>query len=172
MTVNLALAYDECKDVITQVVGKFAVTHGGEPDELLSEAHYHFTRAVLRYDPGKGPLRQWIRFYVATELLEGADKIAYRKNILSRTYPDLTEHPDYRRPGIEGLLAQLGDDSRLVALLALLPSPYLMGAAMKDYHGGGKAWSIRYALIEVLSQMGWTAARITESFKEIREALQ
>ena len=84
---------------------------------------------------------------------------------------DLFELEEQTRFDLDRFASELSDDARTVAKLVCDPPTDIKLTAHAGY-GLNSPTSIKKALIEFLGDLGWTARRIGESFREIGEALR
>jgi hypothetical protein len=144
-------------------------------DEARSTAGLAFADAYERWD-GSTAFTTWV-WWCVYHALRRITFAHYDDRLQSNTLSSRVEHEDdepkqliiepvCRAPSLlESVINEVGDDSRLVIQL-LLETP-------KDIRFGRKSDRIRIRrdIRSKLSDMGWTFARIIESFSEIKEVL-
>ena len=151
--------YHLMKKLIYKTVHLFQRKHGGDFEELLSEAHYHYSRAINNYDPnGSYKLSSHIYLYVWNGLLDTWRTQANRQRSLPRSYDyDLESFVECERFDMDKFCIDLSPDAEIM----VRQIPLIDGSPRN------KAW----AVAEYFLDMGWSATRIAESFQEILEAL-
>jgi hypothetical protein len=162
--------YEDSLGTLGRAVRGFARTHGGETEELAAEARLHFVRACGRYD-GRVPFDKYLGYFVRKNLLESARKIARRSARLPRAVVVLEDLPGREPPrefSVAGLAEELSQDAKII--LALVFDHQTRGDAARR-QGGLMPHNYRKAVQSRLRKLGWAWDRITESFREIREAL-
>jgi hypothetical protein len=152
--------YEDVRDDVTRVAGAFARSRGLDFDEVRQEAGLAFVEAYGRYQTRGGKARgtfgRYAVFYVRKRLLTNARTQARRERLLGVRLP-MAELPPTRQDGLKAVFEGLGHDARTVVDLAL-------GA-------DGRPRSVRAFVRRRLADMGWAAARVAESFEEVRRAL-
>lgn len=159
--------FAEMEQKIVAWVRRFERTKGGQFTELLSIAYDAFMHASRTYRPEKGPYEHWLKFTVWTEMLEVLRKDMGRNNRLPRRALDFANYAAKSHFDSEVFVNELTSDAAIVARLAL-ESPAELG------HAGRSPNPVRRrgAIEAFLARLGWAAERISDSFTEIREALQ
>lgn len=155
------VAYAENRVRIKHVVNKFAQNKGGDPEELLSEAHEHFMTALRTYRDDKGTqLSTWIYFTVHHGLLESHRKEAGRASHRRQESVDFSEQPR-RGFDLDGFVEDLSPDAEIVVRLAL--------TAGRRY---SQMRTARRAAAVKLLRRGWSGRRIAAAFEEVKAALR
>lgn len=163
--------YDEVKGLIEGLVKKFQYRHGGEFDELMGEASILYTELYRNYQR-KYPFEQAIKFVVWKGLLSKARKIASRNSNLPRLHvEDLGGMVDRHHFDFERFKFEVSEDAATVAKIAV-ECPERVEALAMQRRGLNSPSSMRAAITIYLRDLGWTAARIAESFLEIGSALK
>lgn len=178
--------YKEVERLIYWTVHKFINRYGGDFEEFLGEANWIFSELTSpnskhyypnRPNPKNGKFTNWLQFSIYTTLLE-KQRESLRKQKLSKIVSldpvediwepleNLPEHKD--KFMLSEFIEELSEDARIVAMLAL-DTP--VGLTRIMVNKGGTGTQRRTVLRSYLKELGWTAARITESFYEIREML-
>ncbi len=134
---------------IVNVTGRYWRGHGGDLEEMMSEAFYHGARALQSYDPEKGELGKWLSFSVWTGLAETRRKELSRGKHRSTMPPVCADHPRWGEWCLT-LAGELGDDAAAL-VRAALESP-------------GEA-------IAAMAESGWSGPRLLAAIEEVKEAL-
>ncbi len=140
-----------------------------DEDELLIEAELAYVRATQTWQEGKIEFCSYLSVCVDRALKQfwktwnrqprgmGADKAdRHQENKNERTDPADRHHFDFG-----GFLNEVSSDAREVISLVLKQE----GGAAQNRHARKRL------LKETLKDIGWTAGRIAQCWKEIREAL-
>lgn len=177
-----ALAYDAACETFQDVerllyatIHRFMKRYGtyvGTFDDLKSEAYVVFCLVNQDYESDQGPtFAQYLRWKLWRHLIELV-RTKTRKN---------NQHPreafDERMPApskgdgfcMESFLRSLSVDARIMVTVALTePGDIRLAIAQR---GRATPRNVRAAIREFLSDIGWTASQITNTFNEIRRAL-
>lgn len=148
--------YEDVQPMIHRTCESFQQRKGGRISEQNEEAIDHFLKAHAAYDPSRAGYTTWIWWGIWHGLMESQRTAARRAARYEGAIPD--DLPDRTGFDLRGFLSDLSHDAATVARLAL-------EASNRDCR------SKRRSVVEFLGSIGWTAARIAESFSEIREAL-
>ena len=160
-------AYDQSKASIYSLCHRF-IGQGWSFDDLLSEAHEAFTVAYHNYDPTKSKLNTWVHNSVCYAIMEQQRLRRRRHAKLAQAGIDLEMIAQAKEGfNIQQLLNQVSGDAAFILKLALEPPPPLA----ESIGPVGSSKKHRTALHYYLTEMGWCAMRIAETFNEIREAL-
>lgn len=181
--------YEDVRLLIFDTVHKFHRSYGGDFEELVGDAHLIFMEVYNNFDPGRGTkFSTWLRLKIWYGLLEKARAQAKRRkglhdravdqtdkrmssiNLTDISCIDLTNIPAVNQPTFSLLdfisEREISKDAVIVVNLVLNPPPGLG----KIFEKSG--WKrVRGCLREYLRGLGWTVARISESFSEIRQVL-
>jgi hypothetical protein len=174
MTTNKQMerAYITVRPTIIKVCKSFRRQYGGELDELVSEAHYHFVNIFLTHDPDRQDLEQDVAWRVFKRLLESRTKNARRRRLLNPE--QLTEYNAWTEPvkyfDLEGFLNSLDGDAKQV-VKAVLNEPIDVQLEIAQRPGGRTPTTTRRAVVQYLRDLRWSAQQIRQSFSAIREAL-
>lgn len=170
--------YEDVKENVDNAVRRFYRRYRStvpwlDPQELQSQARELFVTAFRTYQPGRTLFPQWVEYRVFKGLLEDMRKHVFRHNRLPRLHGEqssfIAEQPS--RPAfLPDFLEGLSNDAQLVVKLALDPPPDVKLATLERGKDNDK--NLRKALWEFLGDLGWAAKRVTESFEEIKRALQ
>lgn len=158
-------AYKDVKPLICHTVQRFQKRYGGDREELLAEANYHFVQAYHSYRPGVGKLSGWVQYKVYRELLETVRTQARRNACISRQEVMMETVAQKRERLLPTLLNEVSDDAR--AVLSLTIGPHLH-TLMKERSSPQQK---RRLLGHFLLQLGWSGRQIVDTFREIQEAL-
>lgn len=179
MTTTEIIAWQQHAPAIGRQVERFCRRYGIDLDDCQSIAHEAFLKAIRSHDPARGRLLPRLHAIVHFDLLkhlkrrEGYGRGDWHERQIT---PERTNTPaaalDRPAPGrqhwLTDFLDGLSQDARLVAG-AVLDAPtellYEMG-----WQPDGEVWQ-RHGVFRWLRGLGWAAVRISETFKEIREAL-
>ena len=167
-TVTITDDYQSVRPLLYQLCRRFHARHGGEWDELVSEANECFTVAWHSYQPAKGKLTTWVHWKVWHGLLEGHRSRA--KQHSRRIDLDMARLPSRKRFDLHELVQEVSDDAAAVIELTV-GTPMELLLECRCLQRKPKASSVRAALVDFLLDTGWSAARILETFREIREVL-
>lgn len=160
---NATEAYESVKDVIVKAAQSFKRRHGGDLDELVQEASLYFIYAFRSFKAEKGAFPMWVRGVCWRGLQNTAKDIAVDRLYLSRR-----EMPDdvggkEENHYVQDLIKDLSPDAAEMVEMIIRHSDHKITKT--------KVKQKRTHLISLLFDLGWPAARILESFKEIRKAL-
>ena len=165
-------AYEQVKNLIYDTVWKFKRRYGGDFEELLSDANYHFIEAWNDYDPDYGTkLSTFVRNAIWFNLIDQLRRKATRDRhiMVSSVTIENQGYTQTRNDPIGDLADELTEDAKTVLEL-VLNSPAEISAAI--WTKGGQPRNFRSCIRTYLQRLGWTAARVTESFDEIRQAIK
>lgn len=157
-TARMAEEYKASEQTIIAAVGAFVARYGGHFDELVAEADHAFFICSQRGEIDD--IYRWV-FY---ELLD-----TYRRDLTkSQTlkFMDLQEdvHAETELPPAYD---DLGSDAEICVQLALNPPPCLRARAERK---GGTPRNYKSTIREHLQACGWSSARITNAFEEVKAA--
>lgn len=167
--------YPLVDDLLWKLVFKFVRKHGGDRDEVRQNAEYQFVQAIHKYEPRRGPIENWIKFFVYRELQSDDRTERRRAHLLPRSKDVVLEDlpgDELSLSPLEDLLCRLGEDAAtIVRLVFETPKQVEEDIKRRDETKGVSPTNIRTALRSYLRGVGWAASRISESFGEIRAAL-
>lgn len=158
----VATTYVDTEQFIFKVVHEFIAKYGGNFEDLVEHAGLCFMKAYLQFDPSRANFLTCLRWKVWRNLQElYRQRARHNKVSFIEFDPEVNVTP--KQFSRLEFLDNLSEDARLVAVLAmdtaweLQPSPQAVRALLREY----------------LKQpaIGWGAARIKQSFMEIRQAL-
>jgi len=166
-------SYRDLKGMLSHIANGFISRYNTDADETHREAQFALFKWYAEYDINVGVrFSTYIYGKVWNHLLEW-HRTMIRRHILGprENGYDLEQHVTNRNPyWLTEFLDELSDDARLVANMAITTPNDLKICLVA--RRGNTPTVIRSALSEVLTDLGWTAARIAESFTEIGEALR
>lgn len=171
-TIAIAETHADVHGLIVDTARRFRDSHGGEIEELIAEARLCFMLAYQDWNPASSSFTHWVRQKIWFGLLDTARRHAKRaERFPLQPDAELGDVP-CRAAGWElgSFLGELGADARLVAELAIDP-PVDVRLSAAQRRGEHNPRSIRLALVEYLTDLGWSSARVAESFDEIAENL-
>lgn len=152
---------------------------GREPAEAFAEASALFVEACQKWDPERGPVENWVNFFVSRELIE-IQRCSARRN---RIAPRETEPVDFDAVPTEDPLpfireevtSKLDEDAKLVVNLVLeTPKEMLKMLRTRRKHltrSEPEEIGVRTVLRSYLQDLGWGLNRIRSTFAQITSAL-
>lgn len=168
--------YKSIKNMLGHIAHQFSKKHGGDVDELFSEASYVFCLAYPKWDEEKSKLTTFMYHSIWRRLIQ------YRKNQCKKQMCQFSQNekeeataaeiPDYERTSgfeVGNFLEQLGEDARTVVKILLNPPQRLRNNAEAK---GGQNRNWGSSLRELLKDLAWTKEKIQEAFEEVGEALE
>lgn len=137
-------------------------------DEALSSANEAYARAYHHYDPAAGAsfptyIYNEVRYALLNRIRDDSNR-CNRVAVDSRPAEAAPARAGYR---LERLMVDLSDDARLVMRL-VIDSPDELGSVLTARSPSRS----RRGLWKYLRGLGWTMGRVSESFEELREALE
>lgn len=181
----IATTYEDNKEMLDKIAKHFYYKHGGNFEDLRSEANEYFMECYKKYqdevvvgnentrkDKNEySPFSIYLRQKVNFKFLDKARSIVTkRKGHLQEFGFDTEWLEDKKYFSIESWMADLSDDAKLVANLAIDPPPDVkLTAKTNDAEDFGL--DIRAGIVSYLHDIGWSGRRIWKSFDEIKEAL-
>lgn len=159
--VTTTATFEDCREVIKGMTGRFASKVGGELDDLVGEASVAFMQAYDSYDPSKGPFEPWLRLNIRRVLTDAAAKISYRAALLSRSSVALERIPQKERFSLARFLEGL-----------TLDGAQAVGAAIDAHMGGAVGNGLKAAVRRTLLEAGWEMGRVEAAFLEVGLALE
>jgi hypothetical protein len=151
--------YGEVDKLLHFTVHKFIRKYGGDYDTLRADANWHFLSAYLSFKPSKSKFSTWVSYRVHMGLLaskrDDKKRAHYLKPLPTKLYAR-TESTARQ------LARDLSDDAGAIIRLVLniIPASFFRRRHNK-----------RQALVEYLTGLGWSEAKIERSFAELREEL-
>lgn len=175
--------YQTLQGTIKGTVGRFCQRYHTDFDDMLSRAHVAFLEAFDTFDHERGMafssyVIQKINFALIETYRETARRAGLHASKFGQAVVDgLDFAADKTNPFfLVELLDELSEDGRTVVHLTLHTRD-VQHTMLEQTHYTNDATNTairngaRTALREVLNDLGWTAARISESFQEIANAL-
>lgn len=160
--------YRDVEKMIHQVAHKFARRYGGDHEELVSIAHEGFVLAYNSHDPATSNFTTWVYWQMWYAMMNSR-----RADARHLAQPAGDAAVDWVAPeggfDLDAFIEGLGNDA--VTVLRLVFETPAEVAAVAEAKGG-HALNLRSTIREYLRGLGWTAARIAESFEEIGDALR
>lgn len=167
---SMSETYSDLQDMLQKLARKLAWRWRHDHEEFLSIANETFVEAFGEYNPRKGSFNAFIYKKVFHKLQE-YHRTFMRRRILGKVANfDATLCQDNYNPHwVSSFMDDLGRDGRIVAELTIdSPKEVIHAITVK-----GDSPNIRKkAISEYLSDLGWGAERVLESFSEIAEALR
>lgn len=166
---NSEETYEEVKNLIRKEVWRVVGKYGGDFDDLMAEASTIYMAAYDSFDPASGSrFTTWLSNNLRWGLL---DRVGERVRHNQRTSPvdEQQLSKEYRDWSPPDLLDELNEDAKLVVML-VIDTPEEIARIYTSK--GGQPRNFRSTLRDHLAELGWTTARIAESFAEIRQALK
>lgn len=164
-TMNPETAWPELEPVVRRTVGAFVRRYGGRFDDLLADASLYYMRAFETYvdGPFEPHLRRWVWYGLFDEYRTQLRRAVAHRAVGGEVVDALV---DTMR--CYDWTADLSEDAT-TALRLVLDTPADLLAVATGKGGQPRNW--RSSLRDYLGRLGWTAARITDSFSEIQDAL-
>ncbi len=172
-------AYTDLRRVVYKMAHKFSQRDRVPFDELLSVANYYFVEACRTYNPGEfkrkkvgKPNRAYLITYVYF-VLHCRLSSYLKKNHKHRFHAELKEEMFYNEATCDFTQrvhdSLTNDDARHVVDLVVNSCSDLQ--VMFRWQEVTEPKQVLPVLKEHLEDLGWSAKRIAESFKEIRQVL-
>lgn len=159
--------YEDVRALIYDTIYKFMKQHGGDFDELLSRAHWQFVLAYNSYNPQKASFVTWVRTMVWFGMLETIRQKQHRQRLYEKIKLITEFKPTYYEPTLEKM-AMLSDSGKeLLQLILDTQNDFQLIIPQSKQ----EAYQARVLLRVYLRRIGWTGARIAETFGEIAKAL-
>lgn len=167
--------YEDFRPLLDILAKKFKATYGGPYEDIRSDVDIFFIDAYIKHKPSRGRFEPYLSYTVWQRLFDRWVRTPAYNNARRRRVPLDSDTPA-KRSRFEDLLERLSDDAELVAWL-VISTPIDLKLALNDLGyvltptECKSPRAIKTAVRSVLSDLGWTANRITESFNEIAGAL-
>ena len=163
-------AYGNVKRMIYKLCLEHANRYGGNIDDLVSIGNEGYTKARRSHCEDQAAFVTWCWMCVKQALgIELRRQInAARRGRTINIPTELWSTVPTRVFNVENFSGLLGNDAIMVMKL-VLDTPAEMEQAIQTK--GGKPRNYRSTIKGYLRGIGWTAARITESFAEIKAVL-
>ncbi len=171
-SVNLgasAETYGDVEKLIYRLAWKAVRRYGGEFDDYVSAANEAFAEAYASYDASRGAsFPTWLWWKVKGTISgEVHQSKLQERTVASGEDIDLDVLPGRSRFDLDVFKSELSYDARQVVTM-VVESPHEIWDLLHHQDIGS---CVRGGLTRRLRDVGWTVARIAESFSEIREAL-
>jgi hypothetical protein len=159
--------YAYVQRLLFKIVHKFQRFHGGDFDELMCEANYHYVRALQNYDPEKARFSTWCTIKVLNGLKDYHSRQARYLSLYKQEGEEMPLElaPERRHGNLGALLSELSEDACYVAKLAMM-------SARSEHCNRPHVFRRRSWITRFLLDMGWSGERIMEAFGEIKQALR
>jgi hypothetical protein len=158
-------AYEAVRKLIYQTIRKFQLRHGGDWQEIESEANMIFVERIWpKWDPERSSLVTWTDRNLWINLLRWRNKEWRRTNrteALNGDGDDASFDPTAKREFDPDRFLREASDSVREAVRIALDNP----KDITKFHSH-KSWVMR-----LLRELGWTGEEIVRTFGEVREAL-
>lgn len=171
---SLEKLYLELRHRIRTIVYKFWKKYGGDFNDLIAEANEHFVTIAVEYgqkDINRGlSLEKKIRNRIWWNLLQTKRRDSRRSKQLPRT--ELHDNLPTRKESSFDLidfLITLSDRAKF--LVQLIVHPTLEFQRLLDKIKNPSSKDVRMTLKLYLGMIGWSPAKITNVFKEVRTNL-
>lgn len=183
--VPVAETYNDVEKLIYHICYLFQRRNGGDFEELVSEANLTYMKVYESWEPDKGSKfstylatciyrrlldvasYEWRRNCIRTGVTsESSD--AHHSTCFAVPIDGIDLKDDYQEFNEDSLFEGFSSDARLVINLVLDAPKDLLDTVRSK---GGEIRNWRSTIKEFLSDMGWTAKQITESFNEVRSVL-
>jgi hypothetical protein len=171
----ISQTYSDVEMLINKIVWRFYRSYGGSFDDWKAEANLFFMKAYHKHDEEKGAFTTWVYHYVTRGLQKYLKKNHTNIKPISIGNDDegcdiLAEFPNLTNPFYTAidLFDEVRADSKLVLKLVWdMPEDLLL----IETKSGSSSKHVKITIKKYLLKLGWTHARVKESFKEIGEAL-
>jgi hypothetical protein len=157
---SLTEAYEQCKHLVESTHRGFIYKHRCDPDEAFSDAFIGFLYAYEHYKPEKGSFGAKVCAEVYFAMWDGLREKAKRRKHFPVDTIEVDSIRQRRHSNQRAFLMDLSDDAQIV--IKVLYSLEVESERVKTY---------KKMLRRTLGEMGWTAARIVEAWRELGEAI-
>jgi len=184
-----AETYEDVEALIWHAVLNFNRRHGGDVEEQISIANLMFMEALERHEQDRSSFVTYLVWKIWWMLMKDLNKQIQRqaaRPAIMQRWPhkrgallegaadddgvfdinEITDRPDRTPFDAEMFMDAASEDAQQVLQMALEFEDELKQEARS------KTRTLRSTLRNALCKLGWTMDRITESFGEIREALE
>jgi len=172
--------YEDVKLLIDSQVHKFFAYYGqdyvkslcGPFEELRADCDQAFMTAYLSYKEEYGKFSSWVAYKVWKFMLDALRRGASRERVTARYRKEVESRPTTTSNfNLFTFMRSLPDDAREVVRLAILDTPGEVFLYLAEKRTNSPKL-VRGALREYLRDLGWARRRVTESFRQIQEALR
>lgn len=165
---GVRLAYSHVDLLIHDTVHKFKRRYGGDYSDLLSVAHEGFLGACGKFKKGrKAKFSTYVRFIMWQWLLE-TQRRQINKESRKRQLPEDFDVPCKPSRSFCWRKFCFENSPDAVTVLKLVFDP---PEEFSQRNTRRRIPQIRQAIVEYLTDIGWSIYRIAEAFDEIKEAL-
>ncbi len=167
----LTTTYEDVELLIYDTVWGFINVHGGDFEEFVAQANLYYIIAYDLFEEKEGvKFSTWVVWCIKKGLLNLKAFLLESNKYSQKQYLDdfIYEERSVDASTLFELVESIGEDSKLLIKMILDP-PTAFAHTIKDK--GTYSFQCRVALKKYLGTLGWTAARIKESFEEIRQVL-
>lgn len=172
---EMASLYEEVRLFLYQQAHWASRTYGLTFEDALADVHLGFQMAYHAYTADKGAFITYVGHKVYWTLKniqrqESGRRAMLRRRALSE---DMAARPVPEKFRLDEFASDLSEDAEEV-LKVVLQSPMELLQIVRQKSPDGQPTRknmFRAAVREFLMGLGWSSARVTESFKEIKEAL-
>ncbi len=174
-TMAVETTYGDVEKMIFKICHKFRRRYGGDFNELVARGNELFMRSYRKYNPEDGSFTTYLWLRVWGGLMDDLrGKLRKERRLTEVNHP--LENVAQLEPSdwdVPTFLKGLSGDAKVVVMLTLTaPKDIPHAMMMKSVERcNGKPSAYRTHIKEYLLDMGWTFGRITESFKEVGQAL-
>ncbi len=161
--------FADVQPLLEQTVFRFRNQPWADVEEMRSEAYESYLKAYQTYDPDRAAFSTWT-VLLAQQAIRNLLRKKKRDAQLMGGRLSGQEVCKKTRFTVDGLMNELSADAAMVVKLTVQPPP---DVKLRAIQGGGadRPTGIKSGIMEFLKDIGWSAARIAESFDEIRSAL-
>lgn len=175
-------AYLKHRELIFEHCDRFIRRHKADPEDVVSQAHEEFMFIFHTHQPERGTLKNDISFRLPKRLLEAYHQNLNRRRLFEAHGKRVLGHSLVGEDGsvatedvpyfdVAGFLADLSIDGAEVVKILFNYVPDLEMEILERDHIPNPDERVRYSLRQYLRDMKWSARRIRETFKELREAV-
>lgn len=165
--------YLDVEKLIYDTIHRFIEQYGGDFDEFLSIARESYMLAFNSYDPERAGFVTYVRCFIWGRLQKTWRVERRRAQILNLNHEyDFSHHPERseNKFDVSEFVEKLSEDGKTVVNL-VFDSPIDIALSIME-RGGDTPNNVRLAIREFLKDVGWSAGRVSNTFREIRKALQ
>jgi hypothetical protein len=172
------IRYGAVQEKLDHLVKKFYTAYGwryvermcGSYDDMRAEANQAFLEAFMTYRDDRGmKFRSWVGNKVWFRLLDILKRKTHQARLLKRTELDDYRY-DFSPFSLSEFLESLSANAQEVVRIAVVETPYDVMVTLTQKRDDGPR-AMQAAIREFLLDIGWTSRQVTETFLEIRKAL-
>jgi hypothetical protein len=163
----------EVEPCLRRIAHKFQITYGGDYDEYLADAYYHFLSAWDTYDTSKGQMKGWVCLVVWKNLFE-AMRLKCRRpsftpfSMMSDFIDDLKDHQTHNFSLLE-FLDGLNEDVQTLIMMALNPTEEII---LEVQSRGGEVRNARSTIRQKLREIGWSRSHIRSVWLKVERHIR